>query len=220
MKSMTQNQYTQQQIDAWLSGLLSVAWADGDFGEQEQAIISSSIGKSKSSIQNSISPKQLRAGLGDDPNLAEQFIRTAVMVAIADGIYSVQEFKLIHEFSEALDLKVEALSSLEETLCKPHPDDPNGELVNGVVDHSLLNPVKEWLDQVEVKDPRLARFLCKMIPAQCPFERDVTLFGHKIVHIPPMCKLNPLYDQLVGLRFRSLSYLADECHEDITEYIQ
>jgi hypothetical protein len=217
---MTQNQYTQQQIDAWLSGLLSVAWADGDFGEQEQAIIASSIGKSKSSIQNSISPKQLRAGLGDDPNLAEQFIRTAVMVAIADGIYSVQEFKLIHEFSEALDLKVEALSSLEETLCKPHPDDPNGELVNGVVDHSLLNPVKEWLDQVEVKDPRLARFLCKMIPAQCPFERDVTLFGHKIVHIPPMCKLNPLYDQLVGLRFRSLSYLADECHEDITEYIQ
>ena len=217
---MTQNQYTQQQIDAWLSGLLSVAWADGDFGEQEQAIIASSIGKSKSSIQNSISPKQLRAGLGDDPNLAEQFIRTAVMVAIADGIYSVQEFKLIHEFSEALDLKVEALSSLEETLCKPHPDDPNGELVTGVVDHSLLNPVKEWLDQVEVKDPRLARFLCKMIPAQCPFERDVTLFGHKIVHIPPMCKLNPLYDQLVGLRFRSLSYLADECHEDITEYIQ
>ena len=217
---MTQNQYTQQQIDAWLSGLLSVAWADGDFGEQEQAIIASSIGKSKSSIQNSISPKQLRAGLGDDPNLAEQFIRTAVMVAIADGIYSVQEFKLIHEFSEALDLKVEALSSLEETLCKPHPDDPNGELVNGVVDHSLLNPVKEWLDQVEIKDPRLARFLCKMIPAQCPFERDVTLFGHKIVHIPPMCKLNPLYDQLVGLRFRSLSYLADECHEDITEYIQ
>jgi tellurite resistance protein len=217
---MTQNQYTQPQIDAWLSGLLSVAWADGDFGEQEQAIIASSIGKSKSSIQNSISPKQLRAGLGDDPNLAEQFIRTAVMVAIADGIYSVQEFKLIHEFSEALDLKVEALSSLEETLCKPHPDDPNGELVNGVVDHSLLNPVKEWLDQVEVKDPRLARFLCKMIPAQCPFERDVTLFGHKIVHIPPMCKLNPLYDQLVGLRFRSLSYLADECHEDITEYIQ
>ena len=217
---MTQNQYTQQQIDAWLSGLLSVAWADGDFGEQEQAIIASSIGKSKSSIQNSISPKQLRAGLGDDPNLAEQFIRTAVMVAIADGIYSVQEFKLIHEFSEALDLKVEALSSLEETLCKPHPDDPNGELVNGVVDHSLLNPVKEWLDQVEVKDPRLARFLCKMIPAQCPFERDVTFFGHKIVHIPPMCKLNPLYDQLVGLRFRSLSYLADECHEDITEYIQ
>jgi len=217
---MTQNQYTQQQIDTWLSGLLSVAWADGDFGEQEQAIIASSIGKSKSSIPNSISPKQLRAGLGDDPNLAEQFIRTAVMVAIADGIYSVEEFKLIHEFSEALDLKVEALSSLEETLCKPHPDDPNGELVNGIVDHSLLNPVKEWLDQVEVKDPRLARFLCKMIPAQCPFERDVTLFGHKIVHIPPMCKLNPLYDQLVGLRFRSLSYLADECHEDITEYIQ
>jgi hypothetical protein len=57
-----------------------------------------------------------------------------------------------------------------------------------------------------------------MIPPQCPFERDVTLFGHKVVHIPPMCKLNPLYDQLVGLRFRALSYLADDCKEDVSQY--
>jgi hypothetical protein len=57
-----------------------------------------------------------------------------------------------------------------------------------------------------------------MIPAQCPFERDVKLFGHKIVHIPPLCKLNPIYEQLVGLRFRALSYLADDCGEDVSPY--
>ncbi len=68
-------------------------------------------------------------------------------------------------------------------------------------------------------NPRVARFLCKMIPSQCPFERDVTLFGHKIVHIPPLCKINPLYEQLVSLRFRSLCYLADKCGEDVSPYI-
>ena len=76
-----------------------------------------------------------------------------------------------------------------------------------------------WLDGVEMHDPRLARFICKMVPPQCPFERDIVLFGHKLVHIPPLCKLNPLYEQLVGLRFRALSYLADDCQEDISEYI-
>jgi Mo-dependent nitrogenase C-terminus len=81
-----------------------------------------------------------------------------------------------------------------------------------------LLPVREWLDGLEIHDPRLARLLCKFIPAQCPFERDLMLFGHKIVHIPPMCKLNPLYDQTVGLRFRALSYLADECGEDVSAY--
>ncbi|MFM6201865.1 MAG: Mo-dependent nitrogenase C-terminal domain-containing protein, partial [Dolichospermum sp.] len=83
----------------------------------------------------------------------------------------------------------------------------------------VLNPLRQWLDGLDIQDPRVARFLCKMIPSQCPFERDVTLFGRKIVHIPPLCKINPLYEQMVGLRFRALSYLADDCGEDITPYI-
>jgi hypothetical protein len=37
----------------------------------------------------------------------------------------------------------------------------------------------------------------------------VTLFGRKVVHIPPMCKINPLYEQLVALRFRCLCRLAE-----------
>lgn len=84
----------------------------------------------------------------------------------------------------------------------------------------LLQPLRQWLDNFEVRNPKLAHRLCKMIPAQCPFERDVKLFGHTLFHIPPMCKLNPLYEEVVALRFRAMCYLADECGEDITCYCQ
>ena len=80
----------------------------------------------------------------------------------------------------------------------------------------LLQPLRQWLDQLEISNPKLAKFIYKAIPAQCPFERDIVLFDRKIAHIPPMCKLNPLYDQLVGLRFRALCYLVDQCGMDIS----
>lgn len=82
----------------------------------------------------------------------------------------------------------------------------------------VLKPVRRWLDEIEIHDPKLARFFSKMIPAQCPFERDIQLFGRTLVHIPPLCKLNPLYEQFVGLRFRALCYLVDVCGEDIQAY--
>jgi hypothetical protein len=82
----------------------------------------------------------------------------------------------------------------------------------------LLQPVRRWLDEIEIGDPKLARFLSKAIPAQCPFERDIKVFGYQVAHIPPLCKLNPLYDQLVSLRFRALCYLVDRCGEDIQSY--
>lgn len=82
----------------------------------------------------------------------------------------------------------------------------------------ILQPLRQWLNRLEVRKPKLAHRLCKSIPAQCPFERDVKFFGYTLFHIPPMCKLNPLYEEVVGLRFRALCYLADECGEDITPY--
>ncbi len=84
-----------------------------------------------------------------------------------------------------------------------------------------LNPLKLmrlWLDNVEIRNSNVAHKICRLIPAQCPFERDVYFWGHKIGHIPPLCKLNPLYEQLVSLRFRALCYLADQCGEDIQSY--
>ncbi len=80
-----------------------------------------------------------------------------------------------------------------------------------------LNPIRQWLTTLEIQNPKAARLLCKVIPAHCPFERDVKLFGW-LFHIPPLCKLNPLYEQIVELRFKCLSFLADQCGEDITVY--
>jgi hypothetical protein len=57
-----------------------------------------------------------------------------------------------------------------------------------------------------------------LIPMQCPFEQDIYLFGRQIGHIPPLCQLNPLYEELIGLRFRALCYLADECGQDVSYY--
>ncbi len=82
----------------------------------------------------------------------------------------------------------------------------------------LLQPLRQWLDKIEIQNRKLAKFIAKLIPAQCPFERDIKLFGRTIVHIPPMCKLNPLYNELVYLRFRALCYLVDQCGEDIQSY--
>lgn len=81
-----------------------------------------------------------------------------------------------------------------------------------------LQPIRQWLDQMEVSDRKMAQTLASVIPAQCPFERTVKLFNRTILYIPPLCKLNPFYEELVGLRFRALCYLADECGEDISSY--
>jgi hypothetical protein len=79
----------------------------------------------------------------------------------------------------------------------------------------LFQPIQVWLDAVEVKDPEAARLLYKIIPGQCPFEREVALFGQTLFTIPPLCKLNPFYDQLVAVRFRAMCYLVDECGESL-----
>jgi hypothetical protein len=83
---------------------------------------------------------------------------------------------------------------------------------------NLLQPLRQWLDNIEIQDRKTARFLSNAIPAQCPFERDIMLFGRKIAHIPPLCKLNPFYEQLVGLRFRALCFLVDRCGEEVHSY--
>ncbi|MCT7979305.1 Mo-dependent nitrogenase C-terminal domain-containing protein [Laspinema olomoucense] len=81
-----------------------------------------------------------------------------------------------------------------------------------------LGPLKHWLDRLEVRDRQMAHSLCKLIPSQCPFERDIKVGDRVLFHIPPLCKLNPFYEQFVGLRFRALCYLVDECGEDVTVY--
>ncbi len=232
MTSVLKSPYTVEQITAWLRGLLTVAWADGQFDPEEQEMLAQitqdqlAPATELPSIDKPISAEELAAALGKDTETAENFVRTAVMVALADGVYSTTEADVLHDFCEALGLKVEALEALRLTLydtqaAKSHEVAFEGIQQPGKSPHphsDVLQPVREWLDKMDIQDPRVARFVCKMIPAQCPFERDIVLFGRKVVHIPPMCKLNPLYEQLVGLRFRALSYLADERGEDISAY--
>jgi tellurite resistance protein len=224
MTTTTQTPYSSEQIIAWLRGLLTIAWADGNFDTQEQEVITN---LTKDELAPAIDwdsleiiePDELAAILGKGTPVAENFLRTAVMVAIADGIYSPSEDDLLQQLCQKLELQENLLVALRNTLedTAQTNDFPSTELQAPHPD--ALTPLRHWLDGLDIQDPRVARFLCKMIPSQCPFERDVTLFGRKIVHIPPMCKINPLYEQLVGLRFRALSYLADDCGEDVTPYI-
>ncbi|MCC5627969.1 Mo-dependent nitrogenase C-terminal domain-containing protein [Nostoc sphaeroides] len=224
MTSTVQSPYSSQQIAAWLRGLLTIAWADGNFDAQEQELIASITEnelapKIKFDSLEVITPEELAAVLGKSTPAAENFLRTAIMVAIADGTYSPSEDQVLHQFCQALEQPENLLEALRHTLEYPQltPTIASPGLTKRQID--ALHPLRDWLDKLDIQDPRVARFLCKMIPSQCPFERDVTLFGRKIVHIPPMCKINPLYEQLVGLRFRALSYLADKCGEDVSPYI-
>ncbi|MEY2857214.1 MAG: hypothetical protein RLZZ74_1526 [Cyanobacteriota bacterium] len=237
MTGTIQSAYSDRQIVAWFRGLYTIALADGYYDPKEQELI----GQLTQDLANidgvnrleSITPEELAEKLGKEPDTAENFLRTAVLVAVADGVYSAPEYELLHQFSAALEIKIEALKALENNLYRPEA----AKAAAATVDASdsaffltppekskssvdVLYPVKDWLEGMEVKDPRLAKFICRVIPPQCPFERDINLFGRKIAHIPPLCKLNPLYEQFTLLRFRSLSYLADECGEDVTKYVQ
>jgi hypothetical protein len=102
--------------------------------------------------------------------------------------------------------------SASNSISHPQPTQPS--LLEDALDW-IVEPVRGWLDAVKICDPEAARLLYKLIPGQCPFERDVSMFGRKLFHVPPMCKLNPFYDQLVGIRFRAMCYLVDECGETL-----
>ncbi|MCM1981495.1 Mo-dependent nitrogenase C-terminal domain-containing protein [Lyngbya confervoides] len=80
-----------------------------------------------------------------------------------------------------------------------------------------LTAVKNWLTAFEVKQPQIAHLICSVIPPHCPFERTIRCF-HWTVRIPPLCHLNPVYEELMVLRFRALEYLVEVCGEDITKY--
>ncbi|MBH8575334.1 nitrogenase [Nostocaceae cyanobacterium CENA369] len=79
--------------------------------------------------------------------------------------------------------------------------------------YNLLDYLRQKLDSIEITNPKVAQFFCWLIPSCCPFERTIKVFERPILYIPPLCKLNPLYEQLVSIRFRSLNYLANQSTE-------
>lgn len=82
----------------------------------------------------------------------------------------------------------------------------------------LLFPLRWIVNHIEIHDAKTAHRICHLIPCSCPFERDVTILNHTF-HVPALCKLNPLYNEVIALRLRALIYLSDECGEDVTPYI-
>lgn len=195
----------------WLAALHQLALADGDFSPDEKRLLEEELtrelpGLSLDDLHHpGAAALEHRFGVGTP--LAEEFLQSAVLVALTDGHVSAMELELLRNWSEVLQVGQEIIDELLrapagrvgtiEVRCDTdlHPD--------------LLDGVRRWLDGIEPSDPVVARFLVRLIPAQCPFERDVKLFGWKVVHIPPMCKINPLYDQLVALRFRCLCRLEE-----------
>jgi tellurite resistance protein len=226
-----------EQILLWLRALLTVAWVDGNFDPMEQELITTltqhalTVAVGQGNFQAVTGP-ELATVFGTQTDLGENFLRTAVMVALADGVYSTLEDALLIEFCQGLGLGTEILETLRLTLYdagatvqaasgarlgygreKSVATDAREQSQTRGPSFSLsdpLAPVRTWLDNLTIHDPRVAAFLCQLIPAQFPLERDIVLFGKKLVHIPPMCQLNPLYEQLMGLRSRAVAYLADD----------
>lgn len=88
---------------------------------------------------------------------------------------------------------------------------------NQKVKIDLLLPLRKWLNNLEINNYSVANRICKLIPSQCPFARTIKVWGKTLLTIPPLCKINPVYDELMSLRFRALSYLA-ESGEDVSKY--
>ncbi|MEB3319226.1 MAG: Mo-dependent nitrogenase C-terminal domain-containing protein [Cyanobacteriota bacterium] len=185
----------------WLGALHHLALADGDFSAAEERALEERLRQDLPEAHWDQLPlpgtEALIHRFGVATPLAEAFLRSAVVVALADGHLSAPEMVLLRQWSGALAVGEGLLASLPETCCDS--DDSAG----------LLDQLKAWLAGLVPSEPAVARFLVRLIPDQCPFERDVRLFGHKLVHIPPMCKINPLYDQLIALRLRCLTVLAE-----------
>jgi len=80
----------------------------------------------------------------------------------------------------------------------------------------LFHLLQQRLESLEINSPAIAHLLCRVIPSSCPFERQIKFGNRTLISIPPLCKLNPFYEQLMVLRFKSLVYLAEECREDLT----
>ncbi|MEB3226145.1 MAG: Mo-dependent nitrogenase C-terminal domain-containing protein [Synechococcus sp.] len=99
------------------------------------------------------------------------------------------------------------------------PKNPNKPLTSpGTTAFDLLQPLRQWLNGLEIANAERARLICQLVPAQCPFAQEISLAGLIHFKIPPLCKLNPLYEEVVALRFRALCYLAENYPSEVCRY--
>ncbi|NEO45103.1 MAG: Mo-dependent nitrogenase [Moorea sp. SIO4A3] len=75
----------------------------------------------------------------------------------------------------------------------------------------ILNVFRQRIEAIEIPNHSTAQLICQLIPASCPFERKLRFFGRTLFQIPPLCQLNPLYNSLMILRFRALTFINEVC---------
>ncbi len=128
MTGITTSAYSDRQIVAWLRGLYTIALADGHYDPQEQELIAQ-LTQDLADINDvdnleAIAPKELAESLGKESETAENFLRTCVLVAVADGVYSTSEYDLLHKFSNALEIEVDPVVSLSSRWTIPGRSTP------------------------------------------------------------------------------------------------
>ena len=78
-------------LQLWLAALHALALADGDFDDQERRVLTAHLSDILPDAELDwdclppVDASALAEGLTGTPGLAEQFLRTAVVVALADG---------------------------------------------------------------------------------------------------------------------------------------
>ncbi len=77
--------------------------------------------------------------------------------------------------------------------------------------------IKQKIETIDINHRETAKKIVNLIPNQCPFAREIKIFNFLLFKIPPLCKLNPFYEDLMMLRFRALCFL-EEIGEDISPY--
>ncbi len=115
-------------------------------------------------------------------------------------------------------MPIKQLNKIKKTLHSSHCHFNNYSCTIGNKKRKIKNldlfwVFRQWLNNIEVNDCRLAISLCKLIPDSCPFAREIKLFEQTLITIPPLCKLNPLYEEILALRFRALCHLAEKCNQ-------
>lgn len=81
-----------------------------------------------------------------------------------------------------------------------------------------LLPLRQALNGIQIRSSRTAHLICGLIPSRCPFERTFYV-GKRKVYIPPLCRLNPLYNEVIALRMRALEYLT-ALDVDVSVYLE
>ena len=113
---------TADQAEAIARGLISVAKADGNVHEREGALIADFYGAiTEKAIDlvalqrtDAVDGAYLAATLSASKALRSLFIKTAILLAYADGNFSADEGKIIMEYAKALDISEETLDHLEQ----------------------------------------------------------------------------------------------------------